>query len=64
MSHSFLNLEWNGSGSNLTGWDLIGAENLSREDLQTQPSKKFEVSWLQRLRNGYELSGFDVCASK
>ena len=30
------NLGWNGFGSNFTGWDGIGAENLPREDLYFQ----------------------------
>ena len=29
----FFNLEWNGFGSNFTGWVGIRVENLSREDL-------------------------------
>ena len=45
MSHEFLNLEWNGFGSNVTGWVGIGAENLPREDLYwSEPLKiNFEI---------------------
>ena len=33
MSHEFVNLGWNGFGSNFMGWVGIGAENLPHEDL-------------------------------